>query len=109
MTGYSLSAATAYDYATIKYDTLGNELWVARYDGQASAYDLASAIALDSVGNVFVTGFSSGAGKTSITQRLSTIRTETKYGLPVTMVRDIWATMRPRSPSFLGQCSRHWP
>ena len=62
VTGYSLSAATAYDDATIKYDTLGNELWVARYDGQASAYDLASAIALDSVGNVFVTGFSSGAG-----------------------------------------------
>ena len=62
VTGYSLSAATAYDYATIKYDTLENELWVARYDGQASAYDLASAIALDSVGNVFVTGFSSGAG-----------------------------------------------
>ena len=41
------------DYATIKYDTNGNELWVARYDGGSS-----TAMAVDSVGNVYVTGFS---------------------------------------------------
>jgi hypothetical protein len=62
VTGYSLGAATGYDYATIKYDTLGNELWVASYDGPVQTDDQAAAIALDSVGNVYVTGASWGNG-----------------------------------------------
>ncbi len=43
------------DYATIKYDTDGNELWVARYNGPLNASDLAYSIALDSEGNVYPT------------------------------------------------------
>jgi hypothetical protein len=61
VTGYSLSASTGYDYATIKYDTLGNELWVATYDNQ-NGTDKAAAIALDPVGNVYVTGASDTVG-----------------------------------------------
>jgi len=62
VTGYSLGAATSDDYGTIKYDTLGNELWVARYDGPGQNSDQATAITLDSVGNVYVTGASWGIG-----------------------------------------------
>jgi hypothetical protein len=62
VTGYSLGASTGNDYATIKYDTSGNQIWVATYDGPAHGNDRAAAIALDSVGNVFVTGASSGIG-----------------------------------------------
>jgi hypothetical protein len=44
------------DYATIKYDPDGNELWVARYDGPAHYDDIAEDLAVDSMDNVYVTG-----------------------------------------------------
>jgi hypothetical protein len=62
VTGYSYGIGTLSDYATVKYDADGNELWVARYDGPASSYDIALAIALDGAGNVYVTGGSRGVG-----------------------------------------------
>jgi hypothetical protein len=52
----------AEDYVTIKYDTNGNELWVAAYDGPGTMDDVSNAIALDASGNVYVTGRSVGLG-----------------------------------------------
>jgi hypothetical protein len=59
VTGNTYSDATSYDYATVKYDPDGNELWVARFDGPASAVDGGQSVAVDGAGNVYVTGGSS--------------------------------------------------
>ncbi len=62
VTASSLVTGTEADYATVKYDPEGNELWVVFYDGPESGWDEPSALALDSAGNVYVTGLSSGLG-----------------------------------------------
>jgi Beta-propeller repeat len=56
VTGASFGATTGYDYATIKYDTSGQEQWAARYNGPANFDDQTNAIAIDDSGNVYVTG-----------------------------------------------------
>ena len=48
------------DYVTIKYDPNGKQLWVAQYNGPANGLDIASALAIDEVGNVYITGGSEG-------------------------------------------------
>lgn len=63
VTGYSHDASTQKDYATVKYDSDGNEQWAAIYDGPASGDDSAKAIALDGAGNIIVTGTSTGSGE----------------------------------------------
>ena len=69
VTGYSYGGdETREDYATIKYNSSGRRLWVARYAGPSSspysAYDIANAITVDASGDVYVTGYSDG-GATS--------------------------------------------
>ena len=62
VSGSSYGFGTGSDYATVKYDADGNELWVARYNGLADGEDSATGMALDGAGNVYVTGYSTGSG-----------------------------------------------
>jgi hypothetical protein len=66
VTGYSDSTGSYQDYATIKYDSSGNVVWVKRYNGPpGNGSDLACAIAVDDSNNAYVTGMS-GGGATGI-------------------------------------------
>ena len=56
VTGMSWNGADN-DYATVKYDQAGNELWVARYDTGVGFDDESTAMAVDSGGYIYVTGY----------------------------------------------------
>ena len=62
VTGWAYGSGTNADYATIKYDSSGSEVWVRTYNGPANFIDKAFALALDDSGNVYVTGYSWGSG-----------------------------------------------
>ena len=47
-----------FDYATVKYDSTGQQQWVVRYDGPGNTDDRAEAMAIDALDNIYVTGMS---------------------------------------------------
>jgi DNA-binding SARP family transcriptional activator len=68
--GFVRTQKTDVDYLTLKYSPTGKLLWERRYNGPSNDVDRAKSIAVDSAGNVYVTGESDG-GKGHGTDRLS--------------------------------------
>lgn len=60
VTGASWRSGKGYDYATVKYDPNGNEKWTKTYNS-LNGHDYASAITVDALSNVYVTGSSTGS------------------------------------------------
>jgi len=75
------------DIVTIKYDPSGQQQWVDRYDGSSGSMDMASAIAVDEAGNVYVTG-ATGSGRAGRASPIQTDFITIKYS---PMGQRIWA------------------
>jgi uncharacterized delta-60 repeat protein len=58
VTGSSVNQDSNPDYLTIKYSPQGEEQWTARYNGTGDNRDEVRALAVDALGNVYVTGSS---------------------------------------------------
>ena len=58
--GLTFHTSAGADYATVKYRSDGTPGWTNRYDGLGGVFDAATDIASDGVGNVYVTGNSTG-------------------------------------------------
>jgi uncharacterized delta-60 repeat protein len=82
VTGESRNAGGDDDYATVKYNSAGLEQWVVRYNSSQNAFDLASAVAVDALGGIYVTGRSNQTGSSVIT----TIKYMFGSALPLNLV-----------------------
>ena len=61
VTGTSASE-TSWDFVTIKYNSLGVQQWVERYNGPGNLSNIATSLEVDGSGNVYVTGYSEVIG-----------------------------------------------
>jgi uncharacterized delta-60 repeat protein len=62
VTGYSVGSGSGEDILTIAYSPTGDTLWTQRYNGPGNGNDQAYALTIDSCGNVYVAGYSTGNG-----------------------------------------------
>lgn len=57
VTGYSRGYNYQFDIVTVKYDSSGTQLWVARFDGPGNEDDQANKVITDNNGYVYVVGY----------------------------------------------------
>ncbi len=86
VTGWSDGGASDMDYVTIKYDASGNQLWVASYNGLGNSLDASTSLAVDGMGNVYVTGYSARNSSSPYAREYVTIKYDT-YGNQLWLAR----------------------
>ena len=74
VTGFSYWTGQFYNYVTIKYNSNGDSLGGASYDGLIHNADFATAIAVDASDNIYVTGYSTQSVSPSVIYDYATIK-----------------------------------
>src|SRR5436190_17909869 len=97
---------SAWVAVTVKYDSSGQEQWTVRYDGTGGVDDQAYAIAVDSLANIYVTGYSiisdSESDYTTIKYSQSPSATPTPTPTPTPSATP---TPTPSATPCTGRCS----
>ena len=65
VTGVTNLSGNGDDITTIKYDSKGNQLWIAVFDGTGSYNDRPNGLVVDNDGSIIITGSSTGSGGTA--------------------------------------------
>ena len=71
VTGVSNASGSGEDYATVKFNSSGDLIWVSRYNGSLSKRDWPTSIAVDPDQNVYVTG---GSENSDTSSRYATLK-----------------------------------
>jgi hypothetical protein len=58
ITGKSDGGASAFDMATVKYNSSGVQQWASRFNGSANTTDEGKSVTVDTTGNIYITGYS---------------------------------------------------
>lgn len=74
VTGFSYWTGQFYNYVTIKYNSNGDSVNAASYNGPLSQSDYATSIGIDGTGNIYVTGYSVGAVTPSVVNDYATLQ-----------------------------------
>jgi uncharacterized delta-60 repeat protein len=108
VTGYASVYGHGLDIVTLKYTPDGNQQWAMIYNGSGNSEDKAFGIAVDAVGNIYVTGYttSSGSNINTVTIKYSTSgaqlwaklynghdnQTDKAFGIAVDAVSNVYVT-----------------
>lgn len=64
--GKSPDSSFDHNFLTIKYDTLGNQIWLAKYKNTINSHDIPNSICIDNSGNLYLSGNTSETNSTGI-------------------------------------------
>lgn len=60
VTGYSATTGNRSEYATLKYNAKGELIWASRFKGNGNGFNYPRSMVIDALGQLYVTGYSSG-------------------------------------------------
>jgi len=66
VTGQSSDSVCHELYTTIKYDSIGNEIWIAHYSHVINSNNVPNSICLDNAGNIYISGTNNCANSSGI-------------------------------------------
>jgi uncharacterized delta-60 repeat protein len=75
ITGFTKESTTDYDITTIKYNSSGTQQWITKYNNPSvNGEDQGVHLAIDNLGNVYVSGYSDGDASTILNEDFITIK-----------------------------------